>query len=446
MRAAGWSLAGHGLSQVIKLGSNLVLTRLLAPELYGVMAIGYVVLTGLGMFSDIGLNAGAIRSQRGDEPTFLNVGWIVQFGRGVVIMLAALFFSGALKVAALNGWVPEHSVYANPVLPLLIAVVSSQSLIESCESTKVWWARRHMQLAPLIKIELASQVATTIVMIVWALLSPSVWTLAGGWIFGALLKAVLTHAVLPGPPNRLEWDPQAFREIVQFGKWVFLSSSFFFLLSAADRILLGGMLTSQTMGFYSVAFTLVSVVQVAVQRIAGSVVLPALGEVFRTGPEQLKQTFYRIRRPMDLACLVPAGALVVLGEPVVHLLYDPRYAPAGWMLSVLAVTLVATRMTVFDQCLIAMGRVKGLSLLNAIRLVIVYSTIPLGYLVYGMQGAIMAVAISSLLNSLAVLVFQGRLHLLDVQRELLAFPMFAAGLLGGWILAQLIEFVRKLAA
>jgi hypothetical protein len=33
-------LAGYVLSQVIRLGSSLVLTRLLAPDIYGVMAVG----------------------------------------------------------------------------------------------------------------------------------------------------------------------------------------------------------------------------------------------------------------------------------------------------------------------------------------------------------------------------------------------------------------------
>ena len=55
IRGSSWTLAGYGLSQVVRLGSSLILTRLLAPDIYGVMAIGYMVATGLVMFSDVGL-------------------------------------------------------------------------------------------------------------------------------------------------------------------------------------------------------------------------------------------------------------------------------------------------------------------------------------------------------------------------------------------------------
>ncbi len=437
LRAAGWTLAGHGLSQVIRLASNLVLTRLLAPELYGVMAIGYVVITGLAMFSDIGLSSGAIRSKRGDDPKFLNVGWVVQIARGAIITLGALAVACMLHLAAGAGMFPLHSVYADPQVPVLLAVISVYGLFAGFESTKVWWARRHLSLGAITKIELGSQIATTIFQLCWAAVSPSLWTLAGGWLFGATLKAALTHAALPGPANRFEWDSRIFREIFDFGKWVFLSSSFSFLLTSGDKLLLGGLLDAATMGFYSIAFLLIGALQMAVLRVVGFAVLPALSETFRERPERLRQVIYSIRRPLDAVCLISAGATVMLGDTIVRLLYDQRYAPAGWMLSALAFTLVATRLDVFDQCLIAMGRVRLLSTLNGARLVTLYGMIPAGYLLFGAKGAVCAVAASALVNSVAVLVLQARLRLLNVRHELLAVPLFLIGLMAGWAISNL---------
>ncbi|TMH32705.1 MAG: hypothetical protein E6H58_09750, partial [Betaproteobacteria bacterium] len=224
LRAAGWTLVGHGLAQVIRLASNLVLTRLLAPELYGVMSVGYVVITGLWMFSDLGLSSGAIQNRRGDDPLFLNVSWVVQIGRGVVITLAALLFALGVGWVQSAGWMPARSVYADPQVPMLIVVVSAYGIISGFESTRTTWARRKLSLGRLTQIDLACQIATTIFQLIWAVIAPSLWTLAGGWLFGAALKAVLTHTVLPGPPNRIEWDRTAFREVFDFGKWVFLSS------------------------------------------------------------------------------------------------------------------------------------------------------------------------------------------------------------------------------
>jgi O-antigen/teichoic acid export membrane protein len=440
MRAAGWTLFGHGLSQLIRLGSNLILTRLLAPELYGVMAVGYVVITGLVMFSDIGLTSGAIRHARGDEPTFLNVSWVVQIARGVVITLAGFGVAAALGWAAHAGLLPAHSVYADPRVPTLILIVSLWGLAQGFESTKVWWARRHLSLGLVTKIDIVCQIASTIFMLVWAMISPSVWALATGWVFSAALKTVLTHVWLPGPNNRFEWDGPTFREVFDFGKWVFLSSSFSFLLTSGDRLLLNGLLDSKTMGYYTIALLLVEALKTAVLRVVGYAVLPALGEVCRDRPQDLRETIYRIRRPLDIVCLVSAGALVMLGDPIVRLLYDSRYAPAGWMLSVLSLVLVATRLDVFDQALIAMGRIKLLSLLNGVRLVTLYAAVPTGYVLFGLHGAVTAVASCALINAAMVLTVQGRLHLADFKRELLAFPLFGLGLLLGGVLAWLVRF------
>jgi len=441
LSAVGWTLFGHGLSLLLRLGSTLVLTRLLAPELYGVMAVGYVIMTGLHMFSDIGLNAGAIRSARGDEPTFLNVGWVVQIGRGSIVTLAGFGIAVALELARGVSWLPANSVYADPDIPLLVAVISLSGVISGFESTKVWWARRHLALATLTKIEVICQLASTLFIVGWAFLSPTIWALAGGAIFTALLRTVLTHSVLPGPSNRFEWDSTAFFEIIHFGKWVILSSAFTFMLANGDRLLLGGILDSKTMGFYTTALVIIGAVHGAVVNVVGSAVLPALSEVFRVKPADLQQTIYRIRWPLDLVCLLSAGALVMLGHPLIKLLYDPRYEPAGWMLSVLAVTLFASRLSVFDQCLVAIGRVKLLSLLNAIRLVTLYCIVPAGYWFGGVHGAIVAVAIATLVNALAVLVMQHLLGLLDASRELLALPIFAAGLLIGWAASSLLKLV-----
>lgn len=430
--AARWTLVGHFAAQLLRFGSNLILTRLLAPDLFGVMSIGYMVFTGLHMMSDLGLGAVVSRSPRGDEPRFLNVVWIVQIGRGVLMTLGALGLSAALMLGGATGLFSPHSVYVDPRLPPLIAMVSLYGVIEGLESTKSLWARRHLSLATLTKIDLVTQVATTLFILAWAALDPSLWALGGGWIFGVAVRAVLTHWKLPGPGNRLEWDPSAFQEILDFGKWALVSSPISFLLGNGDRLILGALLDANDMGFYAIALLLVTALQAVVLKIIGQSVQPALGEVVRDRPQILKDTLYRVRLPLDVACALPAGLLFMMGDLVVRLLYDNRYLPSGWMLSMLALTLAMTQFNVFDQALIALGRLRLLSGLNCLRLVVLCCAIPAGYFGWGVKGAIAAVAVSALVNTLLSAVMQARLSLLDVRRELRLVPLLGAGMLLGW--------------
>ncbi|MFN3500356.1 MAG: oligosaccharide flippase family protein, partial [Pannonibacter indicus] len=75
MRGTAISLAGTGGQQLLRLASNLALTRLLFPEAFGLMALIQTFMVGLQMFSDIGIRPSIIQNKRGEEADFLNTAW-----------------------------------------------------------------------------------------------------------------------------------------------------------------------------------------------------------------------------------------------------------------------------------------------------------------------------------------------------------------------------------
>ncbi len=80
--ASVWVIIGYGSSQCLRLISNLILTRLLVPELFGLMALVNTFIIGLNLFSDVGIRPSIIRSERGEDPLFLNTAWTLQVIRG----------------------------------------------------------------------------------------------------------------------------------------------------------------------------------------------------------------------------------------------------------------------------------------------------------------------------------------------------------------------------
>jgi hypothetical protein len=68
LRGSALTMLKFGGQNALRLGSNLILTRLLFPEAFGLMALVQVFLTGLQMFSDLGIHASVIRSARGEDP------------------------------------------------------------------------------------------------------------------------------------------------------------------------------------------------------------------------------------------------------------------------------------------------------------------------------------------------------------------------------------------
>ena len=78
---------------VARLANNLFLSYLLAPELFGIMAIANIVLQGVQMCSDVGVGHCLIQSPRGDTPIFYNTAWTIQLLRGGLIWVLLIMSS-----------------------------------------------------------------------------------------------------------------------------------------------------------------------------------------------------------------------------------------------------------------------------------------------------------------------------------------------------------------
>src|SRR5690242_3160796 len=140
LRAGTWTLASHAFSLALRFGSNLLMTRLLVPDMFGVMAIATVIMVGLEMFSDLGLRPNIVQSRRGSDPAFLNTAWSVQIIRGLCLWAAALLIALLVVLAKGLGMTPEQSVYADPRLPHVMAILSFTAVIFGFGSTKVFEA------------------------------------------------------------------------------------------------------------------------------------------------------------------------------------------------------------------------------------------------------------------------------------------------------------------
>ena len=85
----GWTTVSYGIVQVIRLLSNVILARLLAPPLFGLMLIVNTIRTGVELLSDVGINQNIVSHKEGASPDFVDTAWTLQMLRG--LFLGAVF-------------------------------------------------------------------------------------------------------------------------------------------------------------------------------------------------------------------------------------------------------------------------------------------------------------------------------------------------------------------
>jgi O-antigen/teichoic acid export membrane protein len=434
-KAGAWTAAGYFVSQAIRFGSNLLMTRLLVPEMFGVMSIASMVMYGLALISDVGIGPNIVYSRRGSDPLFLNTAWAIQIRRGALIWLFALGVSLCIVLANWAGVIPAGSVYAKQQLPYVIAVLSFGSVISGFESTKLFEASRNLSIHRITQIEISSQVAGLICMLIWVSVYRSIWSLVAGSIASALVRVALSHFRLPGHNNRWQWDNDAFREIIHFGKWIFLSSIFGFLINSGDRILLGGMLSASALGVYAIAYLVTSSVENIISKIIADVSFPALSEVLRDQPGKLKISYYRFHVAIASFTYLAAGILMISGHTLIGLIYDQRYRQAGWMLEILATALIAIPFRLASQCFQALGMPKLLSSIIAIRLATLYLITPIGYHYFGLHGALWSIVLSAFAGLPPTIFYAIKYRIFDLKTELMLLPLVPVGMLFGKLFA-----------
>jgi len=436
LKAGAWTTGGIAASQVIRLGSNLILTRLLFPEAFGLMSIVYVLMVGLALFSDLGVNASIIQNRHGDKTGFLNTAWSVKILRGVLIFIVIMLIAYNLPLAIKMNLIPVGSVYADPLLPFILAAFSVTPILQGFESTNIALAQRNVQLRKVTIMELVSQIISMLVTIIWALLYHNVWALVAGSIMAAVIRCVMSHYYLKGPTNKLQWEPLYFSEIFHFGKWVFLLSIIGFLAINGDRIMLAGFLDSAVLGVYSIATLLILSVQMLLNKMLSMVVFPAFSEVAETSPEKVPHVYCRFQLLMDLFLFGASGFLFVAADSIINLLYDARYSTAGSMLAVLALGLIGARHGAVEQLWLATANMRPLFISRTFRLILLFSGIPLGYSLAGLHGALVAIVISNFAGWPVAFYYRFKHALIDWKYEFIGVLLFAVlVLIGDWLLS-----------
>lgn len=386
IRGASWTLAGYGLSQVIRLGSHLVLAWLLAPEIFGLMALVKVFMQGMEMFSDVGIKPSIIQSKRGHDPAFLNTAWTIQIVRGFALWICTCLLAWpAAAMFARNDEAAWALVYLLPVAGL-------GTVIAGFSSTALATLNKDLRLGRVTTLEIASQIVSLSVMVVWAIISSSVWAMIAGGLASGAFRMGASHLIVPGHRVRMGWDRESVGELFRFGRWVFLSTAFTFFALNFDRVILGNVLTLADLGLYSIAFVFAKVPFHVCTSLGGTVLFPVYAK-YRDDPKRMVAVALEAREVVLWAGAAVCVAMAVGSPLFFEALWDERYHGAGgiaqWMVLYIWAMIVLLTM---DRLPLAMGNSKALFYANVWRTAGIVFAVS-GYVVGGLAGFIVGLAV-----------------------------------------------------
>jgi lipopolysaccharide exporter len=419
-------------TNLLRMISGMVLTRLLVPEVFGIVGLIGSISYILTMLSDLGFQAFVIRHKDGNTPYFLDVIWTVRLLRATALCVILILLSE-----------PIAMLLGNPGIWPAITVSAVLFLIEGASSLSVITALRDRQLGRLSTLDIIGVVTQVAASVVLALVWRNYWAIIWAILISNTVRTILSYVLFPGSRRRFRLNRQYSDELWRFARFITGSSIITMLLMQSDKIVLARLLPLDMLGLYMLAGNLALAPMAFTYAYASRVLYPAYAHVWRENPDDLKRVYYAKRWKISMLYMLAAGGLIGVGPLIVAILYDPRYAGAAVYLRWLAITpLLGLATCSANEALTASGRVHVTFHANIAKLAWLAAFGPASFMLWGPIGLVACVGTLETPTLIYSWVQLHRFGLFDPRNEMILAALGGFGIgLGYGVSAILVPLI-----
>jgi len=398
LKGAVWTIGAYGAGQAVRLATNIVLARLLAPELFGIMLVVYSLRTGFALISDIGIGQNIVYNKNAEDPDFYNTAWTLEIIRSVILWLVCL------AVAT-----PVAQFYQSPVLAWVLPIAALSLVISGLSSASRYLVQKRLQVARLSAYETLIALVGSAASVLFAYLSPTIWALVLAGLFASLAQTAGSYLLLPDVKQRLYISKVFALQILHFGKWIFVSSIVYFLSMNFDRLFLAKEVPFELLGVYGISRSISELLGMLFLRLGNVVLFPFIASHSRTPRAVLRKELAPIRARFLLAAAVVFSLFAATADLAITIIYDERYRAATWMLPVLVIgswfTILAN---INESTLLGLGRPSYTALSNGAKFALMLIALPFSLRSSGLLGCVTVIALIDIARYVPILLGQRR--------------------------------------
>ncbi len=388
-----WTLLGFGFSNMLRLLSSLILTRIFMPEQFGLMAILISLYVGAELLSDVGIQTSIIRNENDKDRPFLETAWTLCVIRGFILCIAFSLSAGFFA-----------DLFNAPIFKEYLPVFSLIFIVKGFKSTSLFLHMKHRKVKILTKLELSIQMLSLLTTVSLATYFESLWAFIFAMIFSETVHILATHYYLKGGIVGFSLSKLHVNGLIRFGKWLFFASVLTFITGQGDRFLLGLYFTKENLGIYHVAATLAILPIMLHNSLINKILFPTICSKLSLPTDDFNLTFNSLRKKVVLISFPIAIAFCVFGQYIINFLYDKNYENAGYMLQILS---IGAMFKILADSITPILNAKGDSFRHmqyvGFSAALLILGIVIGNHLYQLQGILFSIAIVPLFSLLFVM-------------------------------------------
>jgi PST family polysaccharide transporter len=418
MRSSAWAAFGFGGTNVLSLVTTIVLARLLVPNDFGLVSLTLTLLAVAHLAQESGLGAALIVHKsdlRRAAASVLVFSPVVGAAMYAAVFLLAPLFADLFHAPRLTAVLRVTAL----VIPLRALAILPQALLQ-----------REMLFAPIAGMEIAGGIAQASVAIATAVAGAGVWSLVAGQVAAGLAQLVVAWWTTPIRPSPRDARWSTLRELARFGRHVGVANIVNYANSTAEGVVIGRMLGTRPLGFYSVASRLAQMPVSVLGNILGRGVYAAMAQVNDDIPAVKRIWLTNLQR-LTLLSVPSSLGIVFVAHPLVEVMFGEKWKAAVLPLQILTLNgIVRTFSATSGEVFQALHRAHYRVYVEVAHLLLIVPALVVGAKVHGIAGVAGAVVFVNLVTGLPVLATLMRM--LDVSLRDLAASIGRPAI--GWTL------------
>ncbi|MBE9209871.1 lipopolysaccharide biosynthesis protein [Nostoc sp. LEGE 06077] len=307
--------------QVISFGVFFILARILGPKAFGLIALSSLLLNLLQVFLDQGFSQAIIQREK-LEPEHLDTAFWTNLGISGILTILTIACSSLVA-----------NLFKEPQLASIICWLSLNLLLNAFNSVQDTIFQRQLAFKILATRSLVTTVTGGVVGITMSFMGYGVWSLVGQQLSISLVRILIIWKISEWRP-KFRFSPRHFKELFSFGVNIMGISLFNFFTRRSDDFLIGYFLGSTALGYYTVAYRILSILTDLLTSVISKVSLPTFARL-QQEPERLKNALYQAIELSSLITFPGFLATVALAPEIVQVVFGDKWTPSIPVIQVL---------------------------------------------------------------------------------------------------------------
>lgn len=322
LRGAGMTVFSSALSLGIQVIATVILSRILTPKDFGLVAMVTTFSLLLSNFGINGVTEAIVQQEKIDRVQADSLFWM-NLGSGV--MLAVGFAASGALLA---------KFYAEPLVAAVTRGVAFSILLTSVSVVHLALLKRAMRFSTLAKNDVIAKAASVIASVVLGCAGWGYWALVVGVCalpLSASIGAFYLCRWIPGRPRH----ETTTGTMLKFAMYTYGRFSVNYFARNLDNLLIGSRFGAPALGFYKKAYDLFSL---SASHLVSSISVVAVAALSRARNDvaQFRQYLLAAMAVMTLLGMWLAGDMTLVGSDLIRVLLGPGWEETGKIFTLFA--------------------------------------------------------------------------------------------------------------